>query len=92
MPKEVLPDCRAKVLRGAVRGRWGNWVPIFCGNCGADGGFVPEENMTWAFWLCTPCWEKHGALAATMAIPDEIVWEQIRQDQLGRAKENEEKG
>ena len=54
---EILPDCRLKSPKGIAFHRSSNWVPIFCANCGAEGGFVPEENMTFAFYQCQECAE-----------------------------------
>jgi len=63
-------------------------VPIACGSCGADGGLVPEENMTFVFWLCQPCFAKYGELTNVMVMPDEIFWAKVQEEQLesyGRA-------
>lgn len=59
-------------------------VPVFCANCGASGGMVPQENMTFAFYLCDPCHEKHGVIAGTLAVPDEVFFEQVKQEQLDK--------
>ena len=92
MTKEVLPDSRAKVTRGAIRGPNCSWIPIFCANCGTPGGLVPEENMTFAFWLCNPCWEKHGAIAATYVMPDEVFWAEVAEEQKAKAIESLQRG
>ena len=68
-----------------IRGPGGNWVPIFCANCHTPGGRVPEENMTFAFWLCNPCWEKYGAPAALMVSPDEVFWSEVAAEQAAKA-------
>ncbi len=83
---EILPDSRAKAGRGAVPTctPMGWMVPIYCANCGVEGGMVPEENMTFAFWLCTPCFEKHGAIAGTMVQPDQVFWENVKQEQMDK--------
>jgi len=88
MAEELLPDSRLKDTgKGNVRLPFANvmpmnWVPIFCANCGASGGFVPEENCTFAFYLCNNCAEKWSPLAGTMAVPDEVFWEKVRQAQI----------
>lgn len=89
MKKEILPDCRMTSPIGAQSNNLlGNyWIPIYCANCGAEGGKVPEENMTFAFWLCNCCWEKHGAVAGMMAVPDEVFWEEVRNNQKGSKQE-----
>jgi len=80
--KDVLPDCRAKVTKGRVFTPGGAWVPVFCANCGADGGMCPEENMTFMFYLCRACAETYGAIAGTMMMPDEVFFEKVKQEQL----------
>lgn len=85
LKRDVLPDSRLKTIhtpKGMVSSPFGTWIPVFCANCGADGGFCPEENMTFMFYLCNKCWEKYGAIAATLAIPDEVFWEKVRQEQM----------
>lgn len=80
--KDLLPDSRAKVTRGIVSVRGVNYVPIFCANCGAPGGGVPDKHMTFCFYLCTSCCEKQGPVAGTMAVPEEVFWEKVRLAQL----------
>jgi hypothetical protein len=92
MSNEILPDSRLKDNRGTVRLPFANrmpmnWVPIFCANCGAPGGWVPEDTTTFAFYLCNPCAEKWSPLAGTMAVPDEVFWQKVRDaemEQYGR--------
>lgn len=79
---DILPDSRARVSRGIVSVRGTNYVPIYCANCGAPGGGVPEKHMTFCFYLCTSCCEKHGSVAGTMAVPEEVFWEKVKQAQL----------
>lgn len=82
---EILPDSRLRTIhtpRGMVQGPYGTWIPIFCANCGAKGGLVPEENCTFAFYLCDKCYEKHGVPAGLMAVPDELFWEKVKQEQM----------
>lgn len=80
---DILPSSRLVSKHIAVnRGLAGSWVPIFCANCGVDGGMVPEENKDFAFYLCQPCADKWGAIAGTLAVPDEVFWEKVKQHQL----------
>lgn len=81
---DILPDSRPSRITKSVwyAGAW--WTPIYCANCGADGGIVPEENMTFAFYICTPCYEKHGAILNMYLMPDEVFWEKMKQEQLER--------
>lgn len=84
---DILPDSRLRETKGRVRhvsdllgGQW--WIPIFCANCGADGGFIPEESKSFAFYLCESCGEKWEPLAGTMKVPTEVFWETVKQEQL----------
>ncbi len=63
-------------------GPGGVWVPVFCANCGVDGGMVPEQNMTFVCWICAKCAETYGAIAGTMLMPDQVFWERVKQEQL----------
>ena len=85
----VLPDSRTTgPPKGVVRGTHAlnaapmYWVPIFCASCGGPGGYVPEENMMFAFYLCQPCADKYGAIANTMMVPDEVFWQRVAEVQL----------
>jgi len=77
----VLPDSRlADPLKGVVRGTPAgfshsmNWVPVFCANCGKPHGYVPEENCSFACWLCDPCADKWGEQYGMGLMPDEVFW------------------
>ena len=60
-----------------------NQVPLYCANCHKDAGWVvPEENCTFAFYLCDPCGEKWGTQYGTLLMPDELFWEKVKQEQL----------
>lgn len=81
---DVLPDSRAREARGVVTFGSVAWVPIYCANCGADGGLVPEEGCTFAFYLCQGCADKHGPIAGTMIEPDVAFWQRMEAAQLER--------
>ena len=81
---DFLPDCRAQRWTSAVQSVSGWWVPVYCANCGADGGMVPEENMTFLFYLCNTCAETHGQIAGTMLMPDEVFFAKLAAAQLER--------
>ena len=81
---ELLPDCRTGQHRIISRGVAGIWEPVFCANCGADGGMVPQANMTFLFYLCNTCAETHGAIAGTMQMPDEVFFAKLAEAQLER--------
>jgi hypothetical protein len=82
MNKDILPDCRAKEAKDRIFTPIGAWVPVFCANCGVDGGSCPEENMTFIFYLCKKCAETYGKIAGTMLMPDEVFFEKLKQEQL----------
>jgi hypothetical protein len=79
---EILPDCRMKDRRQFSQTILGLSVPIFCANCGRRGPDVSEENCTFAFWLCNPCFEAHGAETLGTVMPDEVFFEKVKQEQL----------
>jgi hypothetical protein len=82
---DILPDSRLTTIvtpKGATPGPLGFMVPIYCASCGVEGGKVPEENMTFAFWLCQPCFAKHGEVTNTMVMPDEVFWAQVQEEQI----------
>jgi ribosomal protein L24E len=74
---DILPDSRARVLRGVVHSHGIQYEPIFCGNCAAQGGYVVVGKHNFAFWLCSKCEEKHGEVAGLMKIPDEVFWAKV---------------
>ena len=79
---DILPDCRSRHGHSINRGVVGTWVPVYCANCGADGGMVPGEGMTFLFYLCNKCAETYGQIAGTMVMPDEVFYERLKQEQL----------
>ena len=81
MYADALPTSIAKVVRGTVMRGGEPWIPIFCANCGADGGYVPEAAADFAFYLCDPCAEKWSPLVDTMLVPDEIFWKKLHEAQ-----------
>jgi hypothetical protein len=81
---ETLPDSRARHGVSFDQGHAGTWVPVFCANCGAEGGRCPAENMSFLFYLCNKCAETHGAIANTMMMPDEIFFQRLAEEQQER--------
>lgn len=84
---DVMPDSRLKTTFTPMNAQWregGWWIPIFCASCCAPGGFIPQENMTYAFYLCNPCALKYGKLTTMMMIPDQVFWERVKQEQMER--------
>ena len=81
-PMDFLPDCRAHEAKNRIFTPSGPWIPVFCANCGADGGSCPEENMTFIFYLCNKCAETHGTVAGVMMMPDEVFWQKMRDEQM----------
>lgn len=79
---DILPDSRLKRPVNTVMRHGILWMPIFCANCGADGGLVPEENCTFAFYQCDPCNLKYPTIPGTHVEPDSVFWEKVKQAQL----------
>ena len=85
---DLLPESRLKHAKGVIRiefGEWGriNMVPIFCASCGKLGAYVPEENMTFAFWLCDgECSNKWANLAGTYTTSDEVFWQKVAEESI----------
>lgn len=80
--RDILPDSRTNRRTGAIPGPGGYWIPVFCAVCGKPYGYVPEENCTFACWLCDECSEIHGAAFNGMMMPDEVFWERVKQEQI----------
>lgn len=79
----ILPSSKtARSARGAVASVMGYWVPIYCANCGADGGMVPEDTTTFAFYLCNDCVMVHGVIEGTVMTPDEVFWQRVHNEQM----------
>jgi len=74
---DILPSSRLQRPTGALHRPGGWWIPIACANCGADGGFVPEDNASFAFYLCNNCADRWGPIANTYSEPDALFWERI---------------
>jgi hypothetical protein len=79
---DLLPDSRLKAPKNIQFHLGMNWVPIFCANCGADGGFVPAENMTFVCYLCQPCANKLPPIEGTYVMPDEVFFQKVRDAQM----------
>lgn len=75
----ILPTSAAKVTKNVIVRAGVPWVPIFCANCGKDGGLVPEEVKHVAFYLCDPCGEKWSPLVDQMVVSDEFFWSKINE-------------
>jgi hypothetical protein len=83
--ENILPDSRLATVftaKNARPGPLGFMVPIYCGSCGVEGGQVPEENMTFAYWLCKSCFAKYGEVVNTYVMPDEVFWRKLNEEQL----------
>lgn len=78
----ILPTSVPKNIKGVIMRNGIPWIPIFCANCGKDGGLIPEDTKDFAFYLCVPCGEKWAPLAGTYLVPDNVFWEKVKQVQL----------
>lgn len=90
MATAILPNCIAQRSKRSIV--WANgmkWLPLFCANCGKEGGMVLETDWNrvknFAFYLCDPCAEKLPPMVAVS--PDEAFWvkvHQVQMDEFGR--------
>lgn len=81
----LLPNCLTQSPKiDYSLGKAGDWLYLFCANCGADGGRVQETDLPqqFAFYLCQPCADKYGQVAGTYMEPDAVFWEKVKQAQL----------
>ena len=78
---DFLPDSRTRAGRGVVMIRGRAFVPVYCANCGCNQGLVGEEHTTFAFMLCDSCVAKHGPPACMLAVPDEVFWKKVRDEE-----------
>lgn len=82
MSVNILPDSRmkprAKGRLGLVQSAHGMQEPVFCVNCGVLGGWIPAENMTFAYYICPTCAPKHAPVEGTWAMPDEVFWAEVK--------------
>ena len=78
----ILPSCTTHEATETVIHGGHTFVPLFCGNCGVKGGHVIRARCNFAFWLCDPCSAKWEPVVGVSLIPDEIVWQKMRQVQL----------
>ena len=81
---ELLPESRLRNPKGSKRFMGLNWVPLYCANCGVEGGYVPEDSLScnYSHYECLPCAEKLGELVGHYKVPDEVFWEKVKQAQL----------
>ncbi len=83
---DILPDSRPRETKGRVTGPNGTvWIPIYCINCGASTGGVPEEMMTFVCFICDDCVGKHGVIANLYLEPDAVFWKKVEDYQLEKA-------
>jgi hypothetical protein len=78
---DLLPNSLTRTPRVDIgmSGRGGNWLYLFCANCGADGGRVKETDLPqqFAFYLCDPCAEKLGPITGCYMEPDSVFWKKV---------------
>ena len=89
----VLPDSRARDAKGLVMMGGEVWQPIYCANCGTEGGLCPQEHTTFFFWLCNDCFRAMGEITNLYLMPDEVFWQRVKDEQLekyGRLLSTEE--
>jgi len=84
--KDILPSSVPRRTVAGPAGPWGASIRIYCANCGAEGAIIPDvpEAKRFAFWLCNACEPKHGQVAGLMFVPDEVFFEQFRDEMLAK--------
>lgn len=97
MSTNILPDSRmkprAKGRIGLVQSDRGMQEPVFCANCGTLGGWIPAENMTFAYYICRTCEPKCAPVEGTWVMPDEVFWAEVKaaqEEKYGRPLTAEE--
>lgn len=80
--QDTFPDSRAREAKELKFINGSFWQPYFCANCGIEGGWCPEENMDFMFWLCNYCFETYGEVAGTLVVPDHEFHQKVREEQL----------
>lgn len=84
MSDNILPDSRARDVKGAVWTPNGFEVPIFCASCHAGpAGTCPEETP-FLFYICDACFKKHGEDTNFLFMPDEVFFRQVAEAQTER--------
>lgn len=82
----TLPNCLARETRGLIQSAGLAMKPVFCANCHAIAPFVVDEGMAFAFYLCeaeqNDCASKWQHVVGTIAVPDEVFFERVKQAQL----------
>lgn len=80
---DLFPDCRPKAKKGgkydAANGVW--WYPVACASCHQEGAMAPETS-THVFYLCDPCFKKHGHLTGVMMVPDAVYYQKVAEEQM----------
>lgn len=82
MSAHILPDSRPRESKTVVGENGKSMVKLYCANCSKPGGLVPEEHITFAFYLCQSCADKYGNDAHFYQEPDEVFNERIKNAQL----------
>lgn len=80
---DLLPNCLARneKVDWNLSSPGFEWVYLFCGSCGADGGrvlktYLPNE---FAYYICDGCFTKYGHVVGTYVEPDEIFRQKVVQ-------------
>lgn len=85
---DILPDSRLRTVHSTRRSVFDKngveWIPVFCANCGKEGGLV-TTTCTFAFWICGSCEKTHGHITTMMRVPDHEFYEKLKNEQLEMA-------
>lgn len=78
---DILPNCttREEKVDWSISNPGWEWVFLYCGSCGADGGrvlktYLPRE---FAYYICEDCLTKYGTVLGTYVEPDEVFRQKV---------------
>jgi hypothetical protein len=57
-------------------------IRLYCANCGKFESWVNRTDLSkeFAFYLCNPCAEKYGDIPNHLMVPDEVFWNNLKQE------------
>lgn len=78
----ILPSSMTRESRRAVVKDGLTHEPIYCANCGKEGGESIRAPGNFLFWLCDPCSEKWEPMVGVSMIPNDVMRQRIVDVQL----------
>jgi len=96
MSAHILPDSRAgNETFGSQMVDWPlpdgtamrlEAVAVYCANCGKHSAWAPGtgSGQNFLFYLCAKCYEKHGDIVGTFALPDDEFCQNVAAEMLDK--------